>query len=79
MHRSMNNPVWRPRQQPLTSTRREVMLAFEDRLRGPRWESRRSWGESVTRAKAVDAPGVGDPRISGASRAVGLSRAVSVV
>jgi hypothetical protein len=60
MHRSMNNLVWRLRQQPLTSTRREVMLAFED-LHVPRWESRRSWDESVTRAEAVDAPGVGGP------------------
>jgi hypothetical protein len=61
MHRSMNNLVWRLCQQPLTSTRREVLLAFEDRLHGPRWESRRSWVKSVTRAEAVDAPGVGGP------------------
>jgi len=54
------------------------MLAFEDRLHGPRWESRRSWVASVTRAEAVDAPGWGDPEFSGVSRAVGLSRTVSV-
>jgi hypothetical protein len=78
MHRSMNNPVWRPRQQPLTSTRREVMLAFEDRQHGPGWVSRRPGAESVTRAKADDPPGWGNPRISGVNRAVGLSQAMSV-
>ncbi|MDT5319916.1 MAG: hypothetical protein QOD88_2438 [Mycobacterium sp.] len=65
MHRFMNNPVWSPRQQPLTSTRREVMLAFEDRQRGPRWESRRLRGESVPRAKADDAPAVEGPDYGG--------------
>ena len=74
----MNNLVWSPRQQPLPSIRREVMLAFEGRQHDPRWVSRRSRDESVTRAEAVDAPGVGDSRISGVSRVVGLSRTVSV-
>jgi hypothetical protein len=43
MHRSMNKTVCRARQQPLTSTRHEVMPAFEDRQRVLRWESRRLW------------------------------------
>jgi hypothetical protein len=55
------------------------MLAFEDRLRGPRWSPAACGDESVTRAKADDAPGVGGPPITGAYRAVWLSRAVSVV
>jgi len=77
MHRSMNKTVWCPRQQPLTSTRREVMPAFDDRQRGPRWESRRLWErvdhEGEGRRCAL---GGGSPVLTGATRAVGLSQAV---
>jgi hypothetical protein len=41
------------------------MLAFDDRLHGPRWMSRRLRVESVTRAKAVDPPRVRAPVFSG--------------
>jgi hypothetical protein len=37
------------------------MLAFDDRLDGSRWMSRRLRAESITRAKAVDPPRVGAP------------------
>jgi hypothetical protein len=77
MHRSMNNPVWSPRQQPLTSTRRKVMPAFETDSAARGGSPADCVGESVPRAKADDAPGVEGPDY-GARRVIGLSRAVSV-
>jgi hypothetical protein len=54
------------------------MPAFDDRQRGPRWESRRLRGSaSITRAKADDAPVVGGTRVIGTTGALVQNRSMS--